>query len=107
VPGLLQTYRAFVKPTWRTLDLVAEVETYIHKAVRLREPDAAPPRLRATRTGPTQVVVHYDSPRRLCALPEGIVAGVAAHYGERVTVHQSTCMARGDPSCTLVVDLVP
>jgi hypothetical protein len=106
VPGLLQTYRAFVKPTWRTLDLIADVETHIHKAVRLREPDATPPPLRATRTSPTQVVVRYDSQRRLCALAEGIVAGVAAHYGERVDVHQTSCMGRGDASCTLVVDLV-
>lgn len=105
VPGLLRTYRAFVKPAWRTLDLIAEVEVQVHKAVRLRDPDAAPPRLRAIRTGPTQVVVHYDSPRRLCALAEGIAAGVAKHYGERIKISQSTCMHRGDPECTLVVDL--
>ncbi|MGH7560908.1 MAG: heme NO-binding domain-containing protein [Gemmatimonadales bacterium] len=106
VPGLVHTYRAFIKPSWRTLDFIAEVEDHIHKAVRLREPEAAPPRLRATRTTPTQVVVHYDSPRRLCPLAEGIVAGVAAHYGERVNITQTSCMVRGDPACVLVVDLV-
>ena len=105
VPGLLRTYRPFVKPGWRTLDLIAEVEVQVHKAVRLRDPDAAPPRLRAIRTGPTQVVVHYDSPLRLCALAEGIAAGVAKHYRERIGISQRTCMLRGDPDCTLVVDL--
>lgn len=103
VPGLVKTYRAFIKPQWRSLDLIAAVESQIHKAVRLREPDASPPRLRATRTSPTEVVVRYDSPRRLCALAEGIVAGIAVHYGERLQLRQTTCMHRGDAECTLVV----
>jgi predicted hydrocarbon binding protein len=104
VPGLVKTYRAFIKPQWRSLDLIAAVESQIHKAVRLREPDASPPRLRATRTSPTEVVVRYDSPRRLCALAEGIVTGLAVFYGERVQLRHTTCMHRGDTECTLVVN---
>ena len=101
--GLLSTYGAFVSPRWRTLDLVEHTEAVIHKAVRLNRPDAAPPRLRTERTSPDEVRVIYASERRLCSLAEGIIAGVADHFGEAVEISQASCMHRGDELCELVV----
>jgi hypothetical protein len=104
-PILLGLYQAFVDPAWRTLDLLMNTETVIHRTVRLRDPLAEPPALRVERVAPDEVHIQYTSSRRLCAIAEGLCRGVAAHYGERITVHQPRCMDRGDPACHLVVRL--
>lgn len=103
-PGLFKMYGPFIKPQWGALDLIAEVETHVHKAVRLGDKEATPPQLKAVRTGPRQVIVEYGSARKLCALAEGIVQGVAAHYREPLAIDHTTCMLRGDAHCTLVVN---
>jgi len=105
VPTLVGLYGAFVDPEWRTLDLLVNTESMIHKAIRLRDPAAKPPRLRSQRVSDREVHIEYASKRRLCALAIGICKGVAAHYGETVTVEQPECMERGSPSCRLVVRL--
>ena len=106
-PGLLRIYAPLVQPQWRTLDVIEHVEEQIHTAVRLRDRDADPPYLAARRCSPTEVEVVYTSPRRLCALAEGIVRGLAEHFNDRVTVSQPECMYRGDPRCLLSVVLAP
>lgn len=80
------------------------VESQIHDVVRDALPGAAPPRLRVTALGERGVVVAYTSPRKLCALLEGLVAGTAERYGTPVTMTQPQCAHRGDPWCSLVVE---
>lgn len=105
-PTLLSVYRPFVKSQWRTLDLIEQTESTMHRAVRLRDPGAAPPMLSVRRVSPHEVLVDYRSARRLCEVAEGIITGVAAHYGERVDISQSECMLRGDERCAIAVTLV-
>ena len=101
--GLLDTYAAFVRPGWDALDVVEHTEQAIHRAVRLHDDDAAPPRLRVVRRSEDEVVVFYDSERRLCAFGRGVIRGIADRYDERVTVTQITCQHLGDPQCEIVV----
>ena len=105
VPDLIKIARFWIKPEWRTLDLIANTERTIHETLRHETSRTDPPRLRCRRSGPQEVVVTYDSARRMCALARGIIAGVAAHYGESVTVTEPRCMLRGDAECELVVRL--
>jgi predicted hydrocarbon binding protein len=100
---LIGLYGALIKPEWRTLDLLFNTERTIHKVVRLQNPEAEPPFLTVTRPAPDQVIVTYTSPRRLCAFARGIVTGIANHFGEEVTIADTTCMLRGDAVCALTV----
>jgi Haem-NO-binding len=102
-PSLLHTYRAHLKPQWRTLDVLAHTEATMHKAVRGQDPSADPPYLSCERTSPTEVVITYTSQRRLCAVAKGMVRGVAEHFDERVVLAERTCMLSGASCCTLVV----
>lgn len=102
-PGLLDTFGAFVAPEWRTHDLVLNTERVIHRAVRLQEPTAAPPRLTASRRSGEEISVVYTSPRRLCAFGKGLIFGIAEHYGEEVSITEPTCMHLGDAQCELIV----
>jgi hypothetical protein len=103
VPMLVSLYGAFIKPTWRTLDLLANTETVIHRTVRLQDQTAHPPHLRIHRISSTEVHIEYRSERRLCALAIGICRGVAAHYGEEITISHPECMATGAPACRIAV----
>lgn len=104
-PDLIETYRPFVKPKWKTLDMIEHTEATIHKAVRLRDPNAAPPRLKSRRVSPKEVEIIYTSARKMCAVAKGIARGVGKHYGESVTVKESSCMLNGAPQCTISITL--
>jgi predicted hydrocarbon binding protein len=103
-PVLLKMYSAQVHPSWKTLDLLLHTEETIHRVVRLRDPKADPPRLKARREGPSKVVVEYSSARRLCSLARGIIQGVAKGYGEKVQISEPECMLKGAKTCQLVVE---
>lgn len=97
-------YPAFFEIAPSARDFLLTVETRIHELVRATLPHAAPPRLRVSELD-GGVRIEYESPRRLCVLLRGLVAGTAAHYGERAEVDESACMLRGDPACVLSVRL--
>jgi predicted hydrocarbon binding protein len=87
------------------ISALLDVEVEIHERVRNIVPGAAPPHLRVTRLGDQGVVVAYTSSRRLCDLLTGLIQGTAEVFGEPVSIDEPQCMHRGDPSCSLVVQL--
>ncbi len=106
VPTLMKVYKPFVKPHWRTLDVIEHTEATIHKAVRMRNPGARPAELKTTRMSPTEVVLVYGSARRMCAVARGIARGMAEHYSERIEITERACMHRGAAECTLSIKRV-
>jgi Haem-NO-binding len=106
VPDLLQFYGSQLDPAWKTLDVIENTEEAIHKVVRRRNPGAKPPELHCERPRPEEVIVHYKSRRRMCALAKGICRGLAAHFGERVAISEASCMLAGAPECHISVQLV-
>lgn len=106
VPCYLALYGHLLKKSWRTLDVIEHTEETIHRVVRMRQPGAQPPMLTAQRTAPDEVVLNYDSPRRLCAVARGIGRGVANHFRETITIDEQRCMHRGDPGCVMSFRLV-
>jgi hypothetical protein len=101
VPRYLALYGKLLKPEWRTLDVIEHTEQTIHRVVRLREPGALPPRLRTERTSPNEVVLTYDSARKLCPVARGIARGLAKQFKETLTIEDVRCMHRGDATCIL------
>lgn len=106
-PNLLQLYGSMIHPGWKTLDLVEHTEKTMHRVVRFVDQSSAPPRLICTRTGPTEVVLQYASPRNMSSLGIGIIRGIARYYGECVSItrtYTSPEEARG--SCCITVQLL-
>jgi len=106
VPDLMKVFGAFVDKDWGALDLLQHTESVIHRAVRLQDPNAEPPKLRIHRNGPDQVTIVYSSARKLCAVATGIIRGVATYYQEPLEVQESSCMHSGDSECTLIATRV-
>jgi predicted hydrocarbon binding protein len=100
---LVRMYRAYVRPEWKSLDVIEHTEERIHKMVRRQHDGARPPYLTTTRRNEDEIVVHYASARQLCALAKGIATGIAHHYGETLQITDATCMHRGAPTCEIVI----
>ena len=60
VDALTKTYKAYIKPEWKTLDLIERAEIHMHKAVRLKNPEATPPALDCIRLNATQVQINFQ-----------------------------------------------
>ena len=90
VPDLLSVFSYAIHPAWKTLDLIENVETVIHKAVRINNKGAQPPRLTVSRVSNTLVEILYQSPRKMEYLGVGIIKGLALHYNERIHVKCQT-----------------
>ena len=87
-PTLMRMFQSLVKPQWKTMEMLLNTEDTIHKVVRIRNPGAAPPRLQFEQKGPNKLLFKYDSPRRRAAVARGIMKGVAAHYGETISIRE-------------------
>jgi predicted hydrocarbon binding protein len=102
VPDLMKVFSAFVDTRWGALELLEHTESVIHRAVRLQDAKAEPPKLHIRRSGPDEVTIIYTSSRKLCAVARGIIQGVAAHYKEPLQIDETTCMHTGASACTLI-----
>jgi hypothetical protein len=101
VPSLIKMYGHLLKPTWKTLDVIAHTEDTVHAVVRVKNPGATPAHVQTKHISPTEVLLVYNSPRRLCALAIGIGKGLARHFGESIEVSETTCMHKGADHCEI------
>lgn len=106
INDLMKIYRHSLNPDWNTsLDLLANVEETIHKAVRMKNPNATPPQLECKRTSFNEVIIRYRSKRKLCFLARGLITGVSKYFNEELIVTEPTCMNSGDEECKLIINL--
>jgi hypothetical protein len=87
VPDLIAVFKYTINSSWKTLDLIENVETVIHKAVRLNNKGAQPPKLKVSRVSANLIEILYQSPRKMEHLGVGIIKGIAEHYNEKVHVN--------------------
>jgi len=104
-PHLLKVAGKYVDPGWRTLDLIERTESIIHTMIRNANPGAAPPVLETVRPSPGELHLVYSSARQLCPMAKGLIRGLATHFGDRITIDESSCMLRGDPFCSFALQL--
>ncbi len=79
------------------------LDDVIHAEVRKLYPESRPPEFWFEGDEDDTLLVHYRSPRRLCALAVGMIRGAAEHYGETVSITHHSCMLDGADHCTLLL----
>lgn len=102
-PHLIKVAGKHIDPDWTALDLIEHTEAIIHTMVRATNPGARPPVLDTVRQSPHELTLLYGSQRQLCGLARGIIRGIGRHYGEDISIEETSCMHQGAPFCTLVV----
>lgn len=75
----------------------------IHRQITRNVPTARPPRFELEERPDGDLVIHYHSRRRLCALAQGLLVGVARHFGEDLAVRKTACASEGHAHCILEV----
>lgn len=100
------TQPAFFDRAGHFFDFLESVEDHIHVEVRKLYPDAELPTLRVEQRTPTRLVMHYQSPRRLGALSEGLIAGTARRYGVQVQVSSESLDGGDGQAMRFTVDIV-
>lgn len=103
VAELIDVYGVFVDQDWTGLDLLVNVEAYIHEALRAKQGNYTPPEISSRQLDEQRVLVTYESDRGLCPLTEGIIVGVGDYYDEAFVVEERSCKHDGDPQCAFLV----
>jgi Haem-NO-binding len=103
-PSLVTYYEMFVKPEWKTFDVLENASSKIHDAIHRHNPKRNPPKLIATRTGEHQMVLTYQSDRKLCFVAKGIIFGLSQKYGEDIQVRETQCMHSGAERCRFEIE---
>lgn len=106
MPFLAQRYPEFFTAHKGLRSFLLSLNDVIHAEVRKLYPGAEVPAFDfetpAGAAAHDTLIIHYRSKRRLCQLAEGFIAGASDHFGEKVTVTQSSCMLEGAKACALV-----
>ena len=79
-------YPVFFVGVDSTLAFLDSIEQVIHAEVRKLHPDAELPRFETEVRDDERMVLVYRSPRHMDDLAAGLIAGCAAHFGERFDV---------------------
>ncbi|GAB2536020.1 heme NO-binding domain-containing protein [Rufibacter soli] len=97
VPNLLKVYKAYIDPSWKTLDILENTENTMHHAVRTNNPNVTPPILEITRKSSKAMEIIYRSKRNIPQLGLGIIKGIAAYFGElpRLYITLTPCQEEG------------
>ncbi|EKF75688.1 Heme NO binding domain-containing protein [Alcanivorax hongdengensis A-11-3] len=87
IPPLIRMYKAMIPTEWDAVTFLLNMEERIHqRVIRMKDPEAKPPRIDVTELAPGRLEVSYKSHRNMSALAIGCVRGVAAYYGESVSL---------------------
>lgn len=87
------------------LEFLQTVDRVIHVEVRKLNPDASLPQFDCESSNDDELVMYYSSPRRLCMLAEGLIAGAADHFGTEFEMTHDECMHHGADRCRMVIRL--
>lgn len=88
------------------IDFLVTIDRIVHVEVRKLYPDAALPHFTYDNQHRDEVTMNYRSPRKLCRLAEGLIAGSARHFAEQYQLKHDPCMHQGADCCSLHITLV-
>lgn len=99
---LLNFYHMYVdNKDWRTFEVIENAGGCIHHAINRHNPTRKPPRLTTRRRSNDEMLLQYQSQRKLCHVVKGIVRGLGENFHENVTIVETQCMLNGADSCVM------
>ena len=98
-PRLADRVPSLIEGLTDARSFLLSVDSVIHVEVRKLFPEAVTPKFIYEQPAADQLIIHYQSERKLCAFMEGLIDGVAKHFNTRIDYHQSACMHHGADEC--------
>ncbi len=92
VPDLFQVYSTYLRPEWKTWEVLVNTEKVMHGAVRKLNSTAKPPVLHVSEIIGSKLIIDYHSKRKMGSLAVGIIRGITKYYGEQdqITITPTT-----------------
>lgn len=82
VNDLFALYKDYIRPEWRTFDIILHTESVMHGTVRKLNSTANPPILNILEINDKLLIIDYFSQRKMASLAIGIIRGISEYYGE-------------------------
>lgn len=102
----IQIYGIMLFKNWRALDVIEKAAPIVYKSVQFVDPYTPRSSVKCDRIATNEVVVHYESPRKLCWYICGIIEAMGEHYHEKLEIAQFKCMHFNDLECEIHVKLI-
>jgi hypothetical protein len=103
MPLLASHYPDFFTPHDNTRSFVMSVNSIIHPEVRKLYAGAGCPHFQFEEKPSGELLMGYNSARKLCALAHGFIEGAGDHFGQTMLVEHPRCMHRGDSNCLMSI----
>ena len=107
IPPLVRRFPGFVTPHSHPKDFLLTVDAFHSTEINKLFEGAQCPRFHYESPAPDRLIMRYESERRLCALVEGLLEGVATHFDVPIRHSQTACMLHGDPACVFDLTFLP
>ncbi|MFT4862213.1 MAG: putative hydrocarbon binding protein [Pseudohongiellaceae bacterium] len=103
LPSFVKSHPVFFEGKHSLRDFLLTVDRVIHVEVRKLYPDAGLPKFDYGNEpeDSKKLTMIYQSPRKLCALSEGLIDGAAVYFGEGYSLEHRVCMHKGADHCEL------
>lgn len=102
-PKLIELYPVFLEEGMSLHAFLKSIHDVIHVEVKKLYPDSLTPTIEYEEPQSDVLVMKYSSPRKLCALSEGLIMGASKHFEEPVRIDHKLCMHDGHDHCRLEV----
>ncbi len=103
LPVLVERFPQFVAGHNHARGFISSLNTIIHPEVRKLYTGAVCPHFHFNDGPDGALLMGYQSPRRMCALAEGMITGASDLFDETVHIEHLACMLDGQPLCRLAV----
>ncbi len=104
---LLNSMPEAVKPGMTLKEFLLSVDQVIHKEVKRMNPDSYLPEIDYENSSDNQLIMKYQSKRKLCHLAEGLILGAANHFNQSISIDHPICMHDGSDHCRLEINIQP
>ncbi len=104
---LAEKFPDFVRLHNHPKPFLKTVESIIHVEVRKLLKDAKPPEFVYDESDPDNLIIKYQSKRKLCQFMEGMIEGVGDYYKSPIQYKQNTCMLEDGDVCEFDLTFIP
>jgi predicted hydrocarbon binding protein len=84
-------------------DFLIYIDNVIHKEVLRVYPQAYLPKFDFKEIPNNDLVMYYQSKRKLCYLSEGLILSASKHFNQPITISHPECMHDGADKCKLII----
>lgn len=105
--GLIKKYPVIAAQFPDAASMLKGIDSVIHVEVNKLLPGSVTPTILCSARDDGRLELTYASKRQMCTLLEGLLDGVAEHYGVDLERTHDVCMQRGAPRCSLVMSINP